>query len=181
MSVSYQPLKEKIASDLEDHLLLGEQRGYFVLDKGKIKYLAVGKSYNFSNPEEKVRMMYYFDLIEKYNYPVDKIEFEINVPDRTPDRYADIVVFTNDKQRKPYIVVECKKDGISDAEFEQAMKQAIANARLLKAPYAICVAGNMRRAIETERWNDKKPERAIIADIPIYYEDKVKKFRRKKR
>lgn len=122
MSVSYQPLKEKIASDLEYHLLLGEQRGYFVLDKGKIKYFAVGKNYNFSSPEEKVRMMYYFDLIEKYNYPADKIEFEIGMPDRTPDRYADIVVFTNDKKRKPYIVVECKKDGISDAEFEQAVK-----------------------------------------------------------
>lgn len=179
MSVSYQPLKEKTVSDLKDHLLLGEQRGYFILDKGKIKYLAVGKSYNFSNPEEKVRMMYYFDLIEKYKYPSDKIEFEYGMPDRTPDRYADIVVFTNDARRKPYIVIECKKDGISDAEFEQAMKQAIANARLLKAPYAICVAGNTRRAIETERWNDKTPEKSIINDIPISY-DKVEELRYKK-
>ncbi len=161
MSVSYQPLKEKMISDFEDYLSLGQKKGYFVLDKGKIKYLTVGKSYNFSNPEEKVRMMYYFDLIEKYKYPADKIEFEIG----TPDRYADIVIFTNDKQREPYIVVECKKDGISDAEFEQAVKQAIANARLLKAPFAICVAGNMRCAIKIDKSNNE----VEVSDIPVYY------------
>ena len=124
-------------------------------------------------------MAYYFDLIEKYNYPPDKIEFEIGMPDRTPDRYADIVIFTNDKQRKPYIIIECKKDGITDAEFEQATKQAIANARLLKAPFAICVAGNTRRAMETEKWNDKNPEKATITDIPISY-GKIEEFRYKK-
>ena len=153
MSVNYQLLKEKMVSDFEDYLSLGQKKGYFILDKGKIKYLAVGKSYNFSNPEEKVRMAYYFDLIEKYKYPADRIEFEIGMPDRTPDRYADIVVFTNDTQRKHYIVIECKKDGISDAEFEQATEQAIANARLLKAPFAICVAGNTRRVIKMDITN----------------------------
>jgi len=174
MSVSYQPLKEKIANDSEEYFKLGKKKGYFILDKGKIKYLAVGKSYNFSNPEEKVRMMYYFDLIEKYKYPADRIEFEVGMPDRTPDRYADIVVFTNDKQRKPYIIVECKKDGISNAEFERAVKQAIANARLLKAPFAICVAGNTIRAMETEKWSDENPEKAII-NIPISY-GKIEEF-----
>lgn len=164
MNVSYQPLKEKMASNFEDYLSLGKKKGYFVFDKGKIKYSAVGKSYNFSSLEEKVRMIYYFDLIEKYNYPVDKIEFEVGMPDRTPDRYADIVVFTNNKQRKPYIVAECKKDGISDAEFEQAVKQAIANARLLKAPYAVCVACDKYCVMKIDRKNEIK-----IDDIPIYY------------
>lgn len=160
MNVSYQPLKEKMASNFEDYLSLGQKKGYFVFDKGKIKYSAAGKSYNFSSSEEKVRMMYYFDLIEKYNYPVDKIEFEVGMP----DGYADIVVFTNNKQRKPYIVAECKKDGISDAEFEQAVKQAIANARLLKASFAVCVACDKYRVMKIDRQNEIK-----IDDIPIYY------------
>ncbi|MBU4000461.1 N-6 DNA methylase, partial [Patescibacteria group bacterium] len=81
------------------------------------------------------------------------------MPSRTPQYYADIVIYENDDKKIPYIVVECKKDGISDAEFEQAVKQAIANDRVLKAPFAICVAGNTRRAIETEMWNDKEAEK----------------------
>ncbi len=167
MSVSYQLQKEKIISDPKEYITIGERKGYFIFDKGRIKYLAVGKSYNFSNPEEKVRMAYYFDLIEKYNYPPDRIEFEVGMPDRTPDRYADIVVFTNDAQRKPYIVIECKKDGISDAEFEQAVKQAIANTRLLKAPFAICVAGNTRCAIKIDKSNNE----IRVSDIPVCYGD----------
>ena len=126
---------------------------------------ALGKKYDFSKPEEKVRLMYYFDLIEKYNYPVSKIEFEVGMPDQTQDRYADIVVFTNDEKRKSYIVVECKKDGITDAEFEQAVKQAIANARLLKAPFAVCVAGNDRCAIKIDKSNNE----IRVFDIPVCY------------
>jgi type I restriction enzyme M protein len=179
MSVSYQQLEEKIISDSEGYLKQGQQKGYFILDKVKIKYLASGKKYNSSNPEEKVRSKYYYDLIEKYNYPVKRIDFEIEMPSRTPQYYADIVIYKDDDKKIPYIVVECKKDGITDAEFEQATKQAIANARVLKAPFAICVAGNTRRAMETEKWNDKTPEKATITDIPISY-GKIEEFRYKK-
>ena len=179
MSTIYEPQKEKLISEPEEYLELGQNRGYFALDGKKIKYLATGKKYNFSDPEEKVRAEYYFDLIEKYNYPTKRIELEVEMPDRTPERYADIVIYKDDEKKIPYIVVECKKDGITDAEFEQATKQAIANARVLKTPFAICVAGNTRRAMETEKWNDKTPEKAIITDIPISY-GKIEEFRYKK-
>lgn len=179
MSVNYQQLEEKITINSEEYLEIGQKRKYFILDKGKIKYLASGKNYNSSNPEEKVRSRYYYDLIEKYNYPVKRIDFEIEMPSRTPQYYADIVIYKDDDKKIPYIVVECKKDGITDAEFEQATKQAIANARVLKAPFAICVAGNTRRAMETEKWNDKTPEKATITDIPISY-GKIETFRYKK-
>ncbi|OQB71654.1 MAG: putative type I restriction enzymeP M protein [candidate division TA06 bacterium ADurb.Bin131] len=159
----------------------GERKGYFrVLNDGaKIEYLPSGHKENLNDPEEKVRAEYYFDLLEKYHYPVERIELETEMPDRTPKRYADIVIFEDDAKKKPYIVVECKKDGISDAEFEQATKQAIANARVLHAPLAICVAGNTRRAMETAEWNDKEPEKATITDIPISY-GKIEEFRYKK-
>jgi len=177
--MKYKTQKEKIISQPDEYLKLGEQKGYFVMEDKKIKYIAIGKKYNFSNPEEKVRAEYYFDLIEKYNYPVKRIDTEVEMPDRTPERYADIVIYKDDNKKIPYIVVECKKDGITDAEFEQATKQAIANARILKAPLAICVAGNTRRAMETDKWNDKEPEKATITDIPISY-GKIEKFRYKK-
>ncbi|MBI3627830.1 MAG: N-6 DNA methylase [Candidatus Sungbacteria bacterium] len=165
---------EKILKD-------GERKGYFRLHNGgaKIEYLPSGHKENLSDPEEKVRAEYYFDLIEKYNYPAARIGLEVEMPDRTPERYADIVIYEDNAQRKPYIVVECKKDGISDAEFEQATKQAIANARVLRAPFSNCVAGNTRRAMETGVWNDKEPEKATITDIPISY-GKVEEFRYKK-
>ncbi|MBU4338196.1 N-6 DNA methylase [Patescibacteria group bacterium] len=179
MSIKYKTQKEKIVSQPDEYLKLGEQKGYFVMDAQKIKYIASGKKYNFSNPEEKVRAEYYFDLIEKYNYPAKRIELEVEMPDRTPERYADVVVYKDDDKKIPYILVECKKDGITDAEFEQATKQAIANARVLKARFAICVAGNTRRAMETDKWNDKTPEKATITDIPISY-GKIEEFRYKK-
>jgi len=165
---------EKILKD-------GEKKGYFRVSKdgAKIEYSPLGHKENLNDPEEKVRAEYFYDLIEKYQYPIERIELEKQMPDRTPQRYADIVIHEDAANKKPFIVVECKKDGISDAEFEQATKQAIANARVLKAPYAICVAGNTRRAMETEHWNDKEPEKATITDIPISY-GKIEVFRYKK-
>lgn len=168
-------------STFEKILKDGERKGYFRPhnDGAKIEYLPSGHKENLNDPEEKVRAEYCFDLIEKYGYPAARIGLEVEMPDRTPERYADIVIYENDAQTKPYIVVECKKDGISDAEFEQATKQAIANARVLHAPYANCVAGNTRRAMETAIWNDREPEKATITDIPISY-GKVEEFRYKK-
>ncbi|KKU91370.1 MAG: N-6 DNA methylase [Microgenomates group bacterium GW2011_GWA1_48_10] len=170
-------IKEKPIDKIQE----GLRKGYFRLlnDNAKIEYLPQEHKEQFNDPEEKVRADYYFDLLEKYQYPGRRISFEIEMPDRTPERYADIVIYEDDARTRPYIVVECKKDGVSDAEFEQATKQAIANARVLHAPYAICVAGNTRRAMETEVWNDREPEKATITDIPISY-GRVEEFRYKK-
>lgn len=181
LGVSLDTLIKTMKSTFEKILEDGEQKGYFrvLKDGAKIEYLPSGHKENLNTPEEKVRAEYYFDLIEKYRYPAKRIELETEMPDRTPERYADIVIYKDDAKKKSYITVECKKDGISDAEFEQAVKQAIANARVLKAPFAICVAGNTRRAMETDRWNDKEPEKATITDIPISY-GKVEEYRYKK-
>jgi type I restriction enzyme M protein len=165
---------EKILKD-------GERKGYFRVfnDGAKIEYLPSGHKENLNDPEEKVRAEYYFDLLEKYHYPAKRVEIETEMPARVPRFFADIVIYEDDAKKKPYIVVECKKDGISDAEFEQATKQAIGNARVLHAPFAICVAGNTRRAMETAEWNDKEPEKATITDIPISY-GKIEEYRFKK-
>jgi len=165
---------EKILKD-------GERKGYFRVfnDGAKIEYLPSGHKENLNDPEEKVRAEYYFDLLEKYHYPAKRVELETEMPARVPRFFADIVIYEDDAKKKPYIVVECKKDGISDAEFEQATKQAIGNARVLHAPFAICVAGNTRRAMETAEWNDKEPEKATITDIPISY-GKIEEYRFKK-
>ena len=167
---NYPLQKEEIKIGIEKCLRAGELKGYFIFDKGKIKYTAVGKSYNFSDPEEKTRMRFYFDLIEKYKYPADRIEFEVGMSDEIlkDNKYADIVVFTNDEQRKPYIVAECKRDDISGMEFEEAVKQVIVNAWNLGALFAVCVAGNKYRVVEIDDLNNK----IEIDDLPICYGEK---------
>ena len=164
-----------------DKIQEGIKKGHFRLldDNTRIEYLLQGHKEHFNDPEEQVRAEYYYDLLEKYRYSGRRISFEVEMPDRTPERYADIVIYVDDAKTQPYIVAECKKDGITNAEFEQATKQAIANARVLKAPYAICVAGNTQRAMETDAWTDKAPEKATITDIPISY-GRIEEFRYKK-
>jgi len=167
---------------LEKVLKVGEQKGYFRLhnDGAKIEYLPSGLKRNLDTPEEKIRAEYYFDLIEKYKYPTSRIYLNVEVPAPSVGQYADMVVYEKDEKQSPYIVVECKKEEISDTEYLQAQKQAIAYARVLKAPYAICVAGeNIHAALETDKWDNEKPQKARISDIPVSYGE-VEEFRFKK-
>lgn len=181
LKTSLQSYGQSMSDIIQKQLREAEKSGHISVydNDSKIEYLAQRHKENFRDPEEKVRVLYYIDLIERYKYPPSRIELEVEMPDRTPERYADIVIYEDDAKRKPYLVIECKRDGISDAEFEQSTKQAIANARVLHAPFANCVAGNTRRAMETALWNDKEPEKATITDIPISY-GKVEEFRYKK-
>jgi type I restriction enzyme M protein len=160
---------------------IGIQKGYIEIstDGKKITYLAQNKCYKYSDPEEKVRAEYYVELIEKYQYSPRKINFEIKVPRRTPNDLADIVIFEDDAQQKPHIIIECKKDGVSDAEFEQAIEQAFGNTNSLRAFFAGVVAGNTRRFFDVKNFAPTERQKNIIADIPINF-GKVQEFRFKK-
>ncbi len=166
---------EKILKD-------GERKGYFrVLNNGaKIEYLPSGLKRNLDTPEEKVRMECYFDLIEKYKYPAKRIFLNVEVPSPSVGQWADIVVYEKDNKQNPYIVIECKKEGVNDKEYLQAQKQAIAYARVLNSPYAFCVAGqNVHTPLDTKLWDNEKPEKARISDIPVSY-GRIESFRFKK-
>ena len=50
-------------------------------------------------------------------------------PEFSPNFFLGIViVFCDDECKKPYAVVECKRDGVTDAEFLQAIEQGVGNA-----------------------------------------------------
>ena len=101
--------------------------------KQKITYVSSDNHVeNYSDPEEKVRTEFWAELIYKYEYPVNRIKIEVTVPDRLPTDRADIVVFRDDECKRPYAVVECKKDGVTDAEFNQAIEQGVGNATWVK-------------------------------------------------
>ena len=159
-------------SILTENIKRGKQKGIIRIsgDNSKITYFC-SREYttSFKNPEEIVRASYFVELIEDYNYPKENINIEHSVPRRTPEDKADIVVFKDDALKKPYLVVECKKDGISDAEFKQAIEQVFGNANSLRAEFASVVAGTTRTAFDIAGFTSEERERNVISDIPQRY------------
>ena len=164
-------------NDNEDSLFeKNRQRGiekeYISLsaDRKKITYHC-SRDYttSFKNPEEKVRASYFAELVLDYNYPTKRIDFEVTIPRRTPEDRADIVVYEDDELKKPYLVVECKKDGITDAEFKQAIEQVFGNANSLRAKFATVIAGTTRTAFNVADFKPSEREKNVIADIPKKY------------
>ena len=131
---------------------------------------------NFKNPEEKVRASYFTELIEIYCYPRERIDLEVSVPRRTPEDWADMVIYEDDELKKPYIVIECKRDGITDAEFKQAIEQAFGNANSLRGKFAAVIAGTTRTAFDVAGFKSSEREKNVISDIPIKY-GKTPKFK----
>jgi len=116
-------------------------------DESRITYLC-SRNYatSFKNPEETVRASYFVELVLDYQYPKERIDIEVKVERRTPDDRADIVIYEEEECKVPYLVVEAKRDGITDSEFTQAIEQAFGNANSKRAKFAIVVAGNTRTA-----------------------------------
>lgn len=138
----------------------------------KIVYLAVNHSERYSDPEEQVRAEFWAELIYRYGYEPSRIGVEITVPDRTPKDAADLVVFLDDARTRPYAVIECKRDGVSDAEFTQAVEQACGNGTWAKfrVSYVGVIAGSTRRFLDfTEKYGVLEREQNIVADLPIQY------------
>ena len=149
-------------------------------NKQKITYVTSDNhTENYSDPEEQVRAEFWAELIYKYEYPANRIKVEVAVPDRLPTDRADIVIFSDDDCKRPYTVVECKKDGVTDAEFTQAIEQGVGNATWVKlrADYVVIVAGGTRRVLDvTDKFGALEREKNILADLPKAY-GKPQEFR----
>lgn len=68
--------------------------------------------------------MAFLQLILDYNYPESRIRQFEPVTMGSEIKEADIVVFDDELCVKPLILVECKKQEVSEAEFQQAINQA---------------------------------------------------------
>lgn len=149
-------------------------------NKQKITYIASeNHSENYNEPEEKIRAEFWAELIYKYEYPVNRIRIEVTIPDRLPTNRADIVVFGDDECTRPYAVVECKRDGVTDAEFNQAVEQGVGNATWIKlrADYVVIIAGGTRRILDvSDKFGVLEREKNILADLPKAY-GKPQEFR----
>ena len=94
----------------------GINRGLISLsgDHKQIKYLFQNKTRNYSNPEERVQAETYCNLIINYNYPVERVINFVSVKMGIETKEADIVVYNDDKLQEPHILIECKKEDISE-------------------------------------------------------------------
>lgn len=135
----------------------------------RIRYTAVNHSEGWSDPEEKVRAEFWAELIYKYDYSPELIGFEVNVPRRTPNDYADIVIYRDEALKDPYFVFECKRADVSDAEFAQSIEQACGNRASLGAPYAGAIAGLTRRLLRFDKFPAGERDRNHLTDIPKRY------------
>lgn len=135
----------------------------------RITYHAAHHTERFSDPEEQVRAEFWAELIYRYEYKPQLIDFEVIVPRRTPTDSADIVVYEDTAKKAPYIVIECKRADITDSEFMQAIEQACGNRASLGAPYAGVVAGATRRVLDFTTAKPMERKRNIVSDLPIRY------------
>ncbi len=143
-----------------------------IIGEGKserIHYKAANHSERWSDPEEKVRAEFWAELIYKYEYPPERIHFEVTVPRRTPNDYADLVIYSDDDLKSPYFVFECKRADVSDAEFAQSIEQACGNRASLGANFAGAIAGLTRRLLRFDRFPSGERDKNHLTDIPKRY------------
>jgi type I restriction enzyme M protein len=138
-----------------------------ISEDGKtITYLHQNKKYRYSDPEEQIRAKSYCALVIQYGYFAKYIDFEVRVPRRTPNDLADIVVYEDDKLTSPYIVVECKKSDITEAEFTQAIEQGFGNANSIKAKFLWVTDGTKENFYNVDAYPSMEREENKIADLP---------------
>lgn len=123
---------------MKDYIQIGIEKGIisFNDDMSRITYIYQNKHRNYNNPEEKVQAEAFLRLIIDYKYPINRIKLFVAVPMGSETKEADIVVFKDDLCLMPYILVECKKQEVSEAEFQQAIGQAYS--------YAFAMAGELK-------------------------------------
>lgn len=165
-----------MSKDFNEHLQRAFADGHLQLVTSgkteKIRYVAVNVSEKWSDPEEKVRAAYYAELIYRYGYKPECIGVEVTVPDRLPVDRADLVVFRDKERTKPFGVIECKRDAVSDTEFKQAVEQAFGNghAHKFRAEYIGVIAGQTRAFYDcSDRFGVLEREANIVADLPVQY------------
>lgn len=146
-------------------------------DEKNITYLHQNKKYRYLDPEEQIRAEIYCSLVINYDYPAKRIDFEVKIPHRTPNNLADIVVYENDELTKPYIVVECKKPDISEAEFTQAIEQGFGNANSIKAQYLWVTEGAKENFYNVSDYASMERKENIIADLPRYGQTEVSDYK----
>ena len=80
-----------------------------------IKCLVRGKEIKLT-PEEAVRQLYIYKLMNEYGYEASRIQLEIPIHFGREVKRADIAIMDKDRPMVPYIIVELKKPKLTDGK-----------------------------------------------------------------
>jgi len=145
------------------------------IDKGLIKfdeernfitYIYQNKKRKYKNHEEKVQAETFLTLILIYGYSEKRIQQFVSVQMGVETKEADIIVYSDDKHEETHIVVECKKEDLTDQQFNIAVDQAFGYAVAEGAKYVWTTSKIKNQYYEIP---EKKPKSRIeIPDIPQF-------------
>lgn len=154
---------------MKDYIQIGIDKGLisFNEDKSRITYIYQKKERNYNNPEEKVQAETFLRLILDYNYPESRIRQFVPVTMGSDTKEADIIVYDDELCLTPHIVVECKRQDISEAEFLQAIEQAYSYAYSLPSnvKYVWVTSGIRNEYYEVDKNLNTRNQ---IPDIPQF-------------
>ena len=155
----------------------GIEQGLIRFDEERnfITYIHQNKKRNYNNPEEKVQAETFLTLILIYGYPENRIKQFLNVQMGSETKEADIVVYNDDECEETYILVECKKEDLTDQQFNIAVDQAYSYAIAEGAKYVWTTSRIKNQYYEVP---DKKPKSRIeIPDIPQFGINKLAPYK----
>jgi type I restriction enzyme M protein len=144
-------------------------------ERKSITYIIPDVKKSFTNPEERVRAETYLQLILQYGYKPQHIGVEVTVPTRVPSIYADIIVYKDDAKKTPYIVIECKKETVSEAEFVQAIEQGFGYTHNVRGEYLWVTSGLKSKYYDVGNFPGGERIDNIIAAIPRFGQSKLSK------
>jgi type I restriction enzyme M protein len=144
-------------------------------EKKYITYVHQKKKRNFANPEEQVQAETFLKLILTYGYDPKRLRLFVPVTMGSSVKEADIIVYNDDACLSSHIVVECKKQEVSELEFTQAVEQAFSYAVAEGAKYVWVTSGIKDQYFQVPI--EKPKERIAITDIPQYGVDKLARYK----
>ena len=144
-------------------------------DENFITYIHQNKKRNYKNPEEKVQAEAFLTLILIYGYPVNRIKQFLSVQMGSETKEADIAVYADDECESTLVVVECKKEDITDQQFNVAVDQAYSYAVAEGAKYVWVTSRIKNQYYEIPA--ERPRSRIEIPDIPQFGVDKLAKYK----
>ena len=163
---------------MKDYIQIGVDKGFisFNEDRSRITYIFQKKERNYNNPEEKVQAETFLRLILDYNYPENRIRQFVPVTRGSETKEADLIVYDDELCLTPRIVVECKRQDVSEAEFLQAIEQAYSYAYFLPndVKYVWVTSGIRNEYYEVDKNQNSRNQ---IPDIPQYGVDKIASYK----
>src|ERR1035437_298887 len=131
-----------------------------------IVYVHQNKRRNFDNPEEKVQAESFICLVIDYKYPPDRVHQFVSVQMGSGTKEADIIVYDDDLCLQPLIVVECKKQDVTELEFQRAADQCFSYAVAEGAKYVWTTSG--LKDVYYQVPLEKPKARITVPDIPQF-------------